>query len=181
MLPNCSFSLHQKPMLTEYQWAWASFSPLPFLSPWTQGKLENPVDFSVPALPLLQHLKPCFLENCPLFTELLSGRWGGLRLREVGGLGSEVETMVGPCYARQVDDSVAQPCQREDRYSYLEMIFICRDKKLQNSGILGAEIFSRTLSSLPANVLVANVGLKQIFLYFPISLPCGLPLVRASG
>lgn len=59
--------------------------------------------------------------------------------------------------------------------------FHLQRQKLQNSGILGAEICSRTPSSLPANVLVANVGLKKNFLYFPVSLSRGLPLARASG
>lgn len=90
-----------------------------------------------------------------------------MRLREDGGLGSGVETMVEAYSARQVDDSVAQSGQREkDRYSYLGMIFICRDKKLQNSGIVCAEICSRTPSSFPANVLVANVGLKKFSFTF---------------
>lgn len=144
------------------------------------------MDFSVSVLLLtqgsflLQRLRSCFLDNCLLLTELLSGRWGGVRLREDGGLGSGVETMVEAYSARQVDDSVAQSGQREDRCSYLGMIFICRDKSFK-TGILGAEICSRTPSSLPANVLVANVGLKKNFLYFPVSLSRGLPLARASG
>lgn len=95
------------------------------------------MDFSVSALLLtqgsflLQRLRSCFLDNCLLLTELLSGRWGGVRLREDGGLGSGVETMVEAYSARQVDDSVAQSGQREDRCSYLGMIFICRDKSFK--------------------------------------------------
>lgn len=62
---------------------------------------------------LLQGLKSCFLDSCPLVTGLLGGRWGGVGLREDDGSGSGVETTVNACSARQVDDSMAQPGQRE--------------------------------------------------------------------
>lgn len=58
--------------------------------------------------------------------------------------------------------------------------FHSQRQKASNSGIGGADICSGTPFSLPAKILVANVGLK-IFLYFSVSLSCGLPLARASG
>lgn len=147
--------------------------------------MDSPLHFSVSvpllhqSIFLLEQLKLCFLDNCLL--SLAAELWVGRGKAEKRGM-KWVESREEASSTRQVDDCMTQPVQvgKGERCTYLGMTFICRDKKLQNLGILGVAICSRTSPSFPVKFLVANVGLRSSCT-FPSPVSCDLPLAKGSG